>query len=130
MKKRKKKSEKAAADDGDDILILCLLTSENKMEKVKKKVRFMENIKMPMKACMLCTIYGENFHSFTKNMWISDALCHIANDDTSLFDVTNIDKSVQGILGNMPTMKKLHINVHQVNGNDGLHTLWPIKFCP
>ena len=35
------------------------MTSENKKEKVKKKVWFAENVKLPAEAGMLCTIDGK-----------------------------------------------------------------------
>ena len=41
---------------------------ENKKEKVKKKVPFTENVKLPMEADMLCTINDDTFYLFTKNM--------------------------------------------------------------
>ena len=76
--------------------------------KRKNKVRFTENVKQPMEACILCTIDGEMFHSFTKNTWIgnSGASCHITNDDTGLYNVTNIKKLLKGSLGNMSIAKK------------------------
>ena len=57
---------------------------------------------------MLCTIDGEIFHSFTKNMWFgnSGASCHITNDDKGHYDVTKINQLVPGSLGNMSAMKK------------------------
>ena len=52
--------------------------------------------------------YGETFHSFAENMWIgnSGASCHITNNDTSLYVVIEINKVVQGSVGNMFTTKK------------------------
>ena len=46
----------------------------------------MKNVKMPMKAVMLCKIDGETFNMFTKNMWIEyyDTSCHITSNDTIL----------------------------------------------
>ena len=57
---------------------------------------------------MLCTIDGEMFYSFTKNMLIGNSgiLCHIINDDTGLYGITDIKKMIQGSLGNMPATKK------------------------
>ena len=45
---------------------------------------------------------------FRKNTWIKDssALCHIMNDDSSLFEVININKLIQGSSGIMPATKK------------------------
>ena len=106
--------------------------SENK-KRNKKKAQFAGNIKKPMKAGMLCTIDGETFHSFMKNMLISDSgvLCHIANNNTTLYNIANINELVQGSLDNMSiTMKgKLHVKVHQVDVTELVHILWPIKYC-
>ena len=82
----------------------------------------------------MCTINGDTFYSFTKNTWIGDsgASCHITHDDTSMNDITNMDKLIQSSFSIMLTIKKgkLHINVQQVIGAEWLHTLWPMKFCP
>ena len=43
------------------------MTSKNEKKKFKMKVWFMDNIKLPMEAGMLCTIDGETFHLLTKN---------------------------------------------------------------
>ena len=53
-------------------------------------------------------------------------------DDTGLFDVIDINESIQGSSGNMPATKKekLHINTQQVDGTEPVHTLWPMKFFP
>ena len=47
-------------------------------------------------------------------------------------DVIEIDESIQGSSGTMPAMKKgkLQVTVQQVNGQEQVHTLWPVKFCP
>ena len=64
---------------------------------------------MPTEAGMMCTIDGETYHMFTKNMWSGDSgtLCHITNDDTSLFDITIINKLVQENSGSMIITKKV-----------------------
>ena len=71
---------------------------------------------------------------FTKNTWIRDsgASCCITNDDTVIYDVTNINESIQQNSGIMPAMKKckLWVKVCQVNGTEQVHTLWPMKFFP
>ena len=71
---------------------------------------------------------------FTKNTWIGDlgASCHITNNNTGLYDVTNIDESIQGSSRILPTMKKGKpwFKVHQVNGTEQVHILWPVKFFP
>ena len=68
------------------------------MKESKKKVEFVENVKMPMESVMLGTTERETFQMFIKNTWIggSGALCHITNNGTGLFDVIEVNKSVQG----------------------------------
>ena len=75
--------------------------SENEKEKVKKKVWFAENVKLPMEAGMLCTIDGDTFYLFMKSTWIGDSgtLLHIMNKNTSLFNIINIDESSKEALG-------------------------------
>ena len=87
--------KKSVGKEEDD-LVLCLLMLENKKENVQKKVKFFEDVKQPSKVGMLCTIDGDTFLSFTKNTWIVDsgALCHIMKDDTSLFDIIDINESI------------------------------------
>ena len=59
-KENKNKNAKKAVDDSnDDELVLCLLMLESKKEEVKKKVRFMDNVKVPMEAGVMCTIDGK-----------------------------------------------------------------------
>ena len=83
---------------------------------------------------MMCTIDGTSFHSFTKNTWISNsgASCHITNNKKGMFDVIEINESIQGSSGTMPTIKKgkLRVTVWQVNGIEQVHTLWSVLFCP
>ena len=94
----------------------------------------MDNEKQSSEAGMMCTINGDTFYSFTINTWIGDscASCHIINDDSGMYDITDIDESTQGSSSIMPATKKgkLHVNVCQVNGTEQVHTLWPMKFCP
>ena len=117
-----------------DELVPCLLTLKHKKENVKKKLWFVEDVKQPSDACVMCSINGDTFCLFTKNMWIRDssASCHIMSNDTDLFDVINIDKSIQGSSSIMPTMKKgnLQVQVWKVDETEWVHTLWPIKFFP
>ena len=63
---------------------------------------------MPMEAGMMCTIDGDTFYLFMKNMWIEDsgASCLIMNNYTSLFNIIDINTSIQGSSGNMPATKK------------------------
>ena len=108
---------------------------DNKKEKEieNKKIRFAENVKQPSEAGMMCTINGNSFHLFTKNTWIGDsgASCHITNDEKGMFNVIEIQESIQGSSGTMPATKKnkLRVTVCQVNGLEQVHTLWPVKFC-
>ena len=82
----------------------------------------------------MCTINKDTFFSFMKNIWIRDfnSLCHIMNDDTSLFIIIDINKLIHRSSGNMPSTKKvkLHVNVWQVDGTEWVHTLSHIKFYP
>ena len=59
-------------------------------------------------------------------------MTYITNNDSGLYNITNINESIQGSPGIMPAMKKgkLQVKVHQVNGTEWAHTLWPMKFCP
>ena len=112
-----KKFEKAVIvierDNGD--IVLCLLMMENKRESVKRKVWFVIDVRQPSKVGMMCTINGDTFYSFTKITWIgvTGASYQIANNDISMFDITDIDESTQGSSGSMPTTEKskLHANV-------------------
>ena len=57
---------------------------------------------------MLCAINREISLSFINNACIADLItsCHITNNDTSLLDVTVINKLVQGSSGSMHATKK------------------------
>ena len=52
-------------------------------------------------------------------------LCHITNNDTSVFKVTEIHKSIQESSGSMSAIKKGKIcqNIGQVDGTEWIHTL-------
>ena len=69
-----------------------------------------------------------------KNTWIGDsgASCHITNDDTGLYDITNINESIQGSFGVMPATEKgkLQVKAWQFDRTEQDHSLWPVKFCP
>ena len=71
---------------------------------------------------------------FTKYTWIGDsrASCHITNNNTVLYDITNNNESIQGSSGIMPGMKKgkLCVKLCQVNVTKQVQILWPLKFCP
>ena len=83
---------------------------------------------------MMCTIDGDTFYSFTRNTWIRDSgtSCHIINDDTGLFEVTDINELIQGSSSIMPTTNKGKVCFHvcQVNRTEQVHVLCPMKFCP
>ena len=68
----------------------------------------MEYVKKPMEVDILCTIDEETFLLLAKNTWIGDSCTshHNTNNDTGLYDITKINKSVQGSLGNMFAIKK------------------------
>ena len=82
----------------------------------------------------MCTIDGDTFYSLMRITWIRDsgASCHITNNDTGMYDITDINESIQGSSSIMPTTKKskLCVNVCQVNQAEWVHTLLPVKFCP
>ena len=90
--------------------MLCSLMKDSKKEKnsEKKKVRFTVNVKQPLEAGMICTIDSNTFHLFTKNTWIGDssASCHITNNENGMYDIIDIDESIQGSSGIMPTKKR------------------------
>ena len=83
---------------------------------------------------MMCTIDGNTCFLFTKSTWIGDlgASCHITNNNNVIYDIIDIDESIQGNSGIMPTTKKgkLQVIVCQVNGEVQVHTLWSVKFSP
>ena len=73
-------------------------------KKKKKKGSFRCNVKVKTpqidllhttEAGMMCTIDVEMFFSFGKNAWIQDlgTLCHLSNNDSGLYNITNINKS-------------------------------------
>ena len=112
---------------------LCLLTAENKKESVKENVWFTEDVKQSSKTGTMCTINGDMFCSFTKITWIGDsgASCHVTNNDTGMYDIIDINELTQASSGIMPTTKKskLCVKVQQVDENEQIHTLWPMKCC-
>ena len=103
-------------------MVLCLLTMKKK-ENVKKKVQFRDDVKQPTEAGMMCTINGDTFYSFTRNTWIRDsgASCHITNDDTGIYDVTDINESIKGSSRIVPATKKgkLHVMYAKSMGLNG-----------
>ena len=78
---------------------------------------------------MLFTIDRETVPLFMKNTLIGNfgISCCITNNDTGLYDVTNINKLLQGILSDKSAMKKnkLCMTVSQVDvdGSKWLHAL-------
>ena len=81
------------------------------LKKLKKKVQLMENVKILMKAGMLCITDSNTFYLFTKSIWIEDsrALCHITNDNTSPFNIIDINELIHGSSGNIPATKKVKL---------------------
>ena len=71
---------------------------------------------------------------FTKKSWSRDsyASCHIINNNTGLYDITDINESIQGSSHIMPAMKegKLLVKARQDDMTQWANTLWPVKFCP
>ena len=57
---------------------------------------------------MMCTIDGESFYAFIKHMGIGNlgTLCNVTNNDTGMYDTTNMDKLVQGNSDSMSATKK------------------------
>ena len=57
---------------------------------------------------MMCTIDGDTIFLFAKNTWIEDvgAYCHITINNTGLYDITDMDESIQGSSSIMPVKKK------------------------
>ena len=130
VKKRNESGKAEKTVDGDDDeLVSCLLTSGNKKEKEKKKVLFnaYRCWNVVQYWCRLFLLLHQNYMDGK-----SGASCQITNNNTSLIDVTKIYKSIQGSSGSMLITKKgkLHVNVHQVDSTEWIHTLWLIKFCP
>ena len=62
----------------------------------------MEDVKQPSEADMMCTIDEDTFFLFMKNMWIGDS----SDNHTSLFDIIDINESIQEKSGIMPAKKK------------------------
>ena len=87
----------------------------------------MEDVKQPSEAGMMCTIEGNTFFLFMKITCIGDlgVSCHITNDDKGMYDIIDINESIQGSSGIMPTTEKgkLQVMVRQVNGDKQVHTL-------
>ena len=80
----------------------------------------------------MCAINKQSFYMFTKHTWIDNlsTLNHITNDDTGMYDVTNIDELEQGRSGTISVRKKekLCTIVRQLDGSKRLNTLWPVKY--
>ena len=76
-------------------LVLCSLMAGNKIKQegkdTKKRVIFINDVKKPMEAGMLCMINGETLFSFMKNTWIVDS----GDNDTGLYDINNINELIQ-----------------------------------
>ena len=74
---------------------------------VKLKTPHVDLMPFNQEAGMMCTFIGQSFCFFTKHTWIGDlgASCHITNNDTGMYDVTHIDRLVQGGLGSISATK-------------------------
>ena len=105
--KKIEKAERAIKRDEDDV-VFCLLMSESKKECKIKKVWFPEDVKQPLEASKMCIIDCDTLYLFMNNTCIGDsgASCHITNDDKGLYDIANIDESIQGSSSIMLAMKK------------------------
>ena len=82
---------------------------------------------MQPEMSMMYAISGESFFMFTNYRWICNwgALCHITNNDTGMYDITDIKKLVQYICGNIKATEKgkLHAKVREVDRSKLLCTL-------
>ena len=78
---------------------------------IKFKTLCIDLLPTTQEAGMMNTTDGEMSFTFTKNTWIGDlgTSCHITNDVSGLYDITNINKSCQGTSG-MPATKKAAIH--------------------
>ena len=58
-------------------------------------------------------------------------LCYVSNDDSGLYDITEINVLVQFSSGHMPAMKNSnpHIKIIQVGGSEQILVPWPVKYC-
>ena len=69
---------------------------------------------------MKCTINGCTYPTFTKNTWIGDsgAICHITNNDSSMYDIVCINETISGVSGEVQAMKigKIQALIKQVDG--------------
>ena len=75
-----------------DELIICKIIGESmiKVKEAKKKVSFVSDVKFKVPSYA----YHQWRHIFfTKNTWIRDlgASCHITNNDTGFYDITDIN---------------------------------------
>ena len=133
---------KKTLDEKEDDLVFCITAEDSEQVQEKEKVSFAADVKLIIQHAaplpttqemgMLCTIDGDSFYTFTKNVWIDDsgAFCYIVNNDISMFDVEAINKSVQGSSSNKMAMKKgkIYARVGLVDVSKKLHTLMP-KYC-
>ena len=124
--------------------ILCTIMDETLASKkeTKRKISIASDLKFKIlhadllptiEAGLICTIDGEMFFSFTKNMFIGDldTSCHITDNDSGLYDVFDISELVQCRLGSVPATKKgkLCLKVWQVDMSEKVHVLWHVTFC-
>ena len=90
-----------------DDIVSCLLAMEKKKENIKKKFQSAEDGEQPSEISMMCTICGDTFFSFTRSTWIGDsgALCLIMNNNTSLFNIIDINELIHRSSSIMPATK-------------------------
>ena len=60
------------------------------------------------------------------------ASCHITYNEAGLYNITKMNKLIQGSLGNVSSTKKgkICIKVPQVNDSEWVHVLWTVKYLP
>ena len=92
---------------------------------------FAEDIKQPSQAGMMCTTDRDTFfHSQGIHGLETGASFHIINDDSGLFNIINVNESIQLCIYASNKNDNVCVNIQQVDGTEWIHTLWPMKFCP
>ena len=98
---------------------------------VKLKILHLVPLPLILETGIICTIEGEKLNTIIKNICIEDSRtsCHITNDDTGIYDITEIDKAMKGSSDSMKEIlkRKLNLKVSQVDESGIIHTLWPVK---
>ena len=83
------KAERVIDGDENDI-VLCSLTKENKKDNTKKKVLFMEDVKQPSEADMMCTIDGDSFFCSQRIPGLETQVHHAISPMTILAYMTSL----------------------------------------